>query len=109
MKNSQQLSDVVSAVAVLNSRSCVVSHSVEAGHCRLEPNVVERLDPWCTGMLVYCTHTCTLTRPLDMLTIVVCMSSSNCWTLTISIELTKLLGEKDISWLGVESTVHFTK
>ena len=88
--------------AVLKSRSCIVSHSVESGHCRLEPlepNVIERLGSWCTGMLVYCTHICILTRPLDMLTIVVCMSSPNCWKLTVLKRLTTLLDEKDISWI----------
>ena len=64
----------------------------------------------CTGMLVYCTHTCTLTRPLDMLTDVVCMSSPNCWLQTVSMELTTIVGWKgEIKWLNVAIPVHFTK
>ena len=96
MNNWQQLlSLLVPAVAVLNSRSCIGCLSVGTGLCRHEPNVVERLDHLCTGMLVYCTPIWILTQPLDMLAIVVCMSSSNCWTLTVSIELTNYI----VGWI----------
>ena len=46
------------------TRAAVCFPSVGHWACRLEPlepNVVERLDHLCTGMLVYCTHTCILT------------------------------------------------
>ena len=68
--------------------------SLSFGHwaCRLEPNVVERLVNCAQVCWSTVPHTCILTRPLDMLTIVVCMSSSKCWTLTVSMELTTIVG-----------------
>jgi hypothetical protein len=87
LKNSQQLSPVECSVEHAQlccfSRCCLwalLSWATWAKRC-------QTFGCWCTGMLVYCTHTWILTRPLDMLTIVVCMSSQiKCWTLTVANE-----------------------
>ena len=102
LKKSQQLSSVAMLLQQCWSRAAALFLTLLS----LGTIALRHLGSWCTGMLVYCTHICILTWPLDMLTIVVCMSSSSGWKLTVSIRLTTLLGEKDISW--IKCSIHCT-
>ena len=87
------------------TRAAVYFPSVGHWACRLEPlepNVVERLDHLCIGMLVYCTHTCILNTAswhVDncCLHVVIKMLGPNCLNGTIY----HCWVRKNISWLNV--------